>query len=316
MKVAIVLPAFNEELTIRETISGFHNAAPNAAIYVVDNRSADRTAEIARDELELLGCAGGVLHEMRPGKGNAIRKAFRVIEADIFVMADADLTYPPQAIDLLIALIASGQADMAVGDRISTGTYKEQNQRPLHNIGNRLVISLVNFLFKSDLKDIMSGYRAFSRRFVKNYPILVEGFELETDMTLHALDKRYSIVEVPIEYYDRPDGSFSKLNTLSDGYKVVGTISRIFRFYRPLQFFVSLAVLAAASSALAAAPVLMDWFEYQYIYRVPLAVLATGLALTSLIFLAIGLILDGVAFRGRQEYEQSMLGGADVDEDR
>ena len=236
-KTVIILPAYNEEQTIAATIEDFHRALPKAAVYVVNNRSTDATESIAREALSRLGCKGDVINERRPGKGNAVRRAFLEIDADIYVLADADLTYPAEQVHELIAPVINGEADMVVGDRHSAGHYAAENKRALHGFGNRLVRDLINRLFYANLADIMSGYRVFSRRFVKSYPILVEGFEIETDMTLHALDKRFRIVEIPINYRDRPAGSFSKLNTLRDGAKVINTITQILRYYRPLAFF-------------------------------------------------------------------------------
>lgn len=237
IKVAVVLPAYNEEQTIAAAIEDFHQALPDAAVWVINNRSSDATEQTALDTLTRLGCKGGVVNERRPGKGNAVRRAFLDIDADIYILADADLTYPAAQAHELMAPVIAGEADMVVGDRHSSGRYATENKRALHGFGNRLVRDLVNKLFHSDLADIMSGYRVFNRRFVKSYPVLVEGFEIETDMTLHALDKRFRIVEIPVDYRDRPAGSFSKLNTLRDGARVLGTIGNVLRYYRPLFFF-------------------------------------------------------------------------------
>lgn len=236
-RIAIILPAYNEELTIAETIKAFYRVRPDAQIVVVNNNSTDRTAEIAKETLKCLNAYGKVIDEFRQGKGNAIRRAFMEIDADIYVMSDADLTYPAERVNDLIRPVVDNQADMVVGDRLSGGYYRKENKRRFHDFGNDLVKSLVNLLFQAKLKDIMSGYRAFSRRFVTSYPILAEGFQLETDMTLHALDKRFRILEIPVEYKDRPQGSFSKLNTLGDGVRVLFAISQILRYYRPLFFF-------------------------------------------------------------------------------
>ena len=193
--LAIILPAYNEELTIAETIEDFNKVLPNANVWVINNRSDDATEKIATDVISRLKCGGGVINEKRPGKGNAVRRAFMDIDADIYILADADMTYPASQAPSLMAPVISGEADMAVGDRHSAGHYAAENKRALHGFGNRLVRGLVNRLFQSNLVDIMSGYRVFNRRFVKSYPILVEGFEIETDMTLHALDKRFRIIE-------------------------------------------------------------------------------------------------------------------------
>lgn len=301
--VAIILPAYNEAQTLADTMRAFHAAMPEAHLYVINNRSSDATEQIARDTLAMLGCAGRVINEQRPGKGCALRRAFLDIEADVFVIADADLTYPADQIHALVAPVLAGDVDMVVGDRHSNGRYAMENKRPLHNFGNNLVKTLVNRLFRANLADIMSGYRAFSRRFVKTYPILVEGFEIETDMTLHALDKRFRIVEIPVAYRDRPAGSTSKLNTFRDGARVIFTIAQILRYYRPLLFFGGAAVVFAAGSLLAALPVFQDWFREQYIHHVPMAILATGLAVVSVLMLSIGLVLDSVSHQAKQNFE-------------
>jgi glycosyltransferase involved in cell wall biosynthesis len=307
-RIAVVLPAYNEEQTIGAVIREFHAALPSAAIWVVNNRSSDKTEALARETLQLLGCAGGVLNESRPGKGNAVRRAFLDIDADVYLLADADLTYPATEATQLMAPVLQGMADMVVGDRHSAGHYASENKRKFHGFGNRLVRDMVNGLFGSRLTDIMSGYRAFSRRFVKNYPILVEGFEIETDMTLHALDKRFRIVEIPVEYKDRPDGSVSKLNTFRDGTRVLLTIGNILRHYRPLVFFGGISLLLGLLGFLAGFPVLIEWMAHRYIYRVPLAILATGLVIVSVVFAAIALLLDSIAHQDRRNFERTLLG--------
>ena len=306
-KIAIILPAYNEAQTIGDTIRDFYSACPDAELWVINNNSTDDTGDIANNMLSELGADGGVIVEPRQGKGNAVRRAFHEIDADVYVMADADLTYPAERVNELIQPILDGAADMVVGDRHSTGHYQQENKRPLHNFGNSLVQSLVNKLFKADLVDIMTGYRAFNRLFVKNYPILVEGFEIETDMTLHALDKKFRIMEVPVEYKDRPEGSFSKLNTLSDGYKVIFTIVRILRHYRPLMFFGGTGILLALIGIFAAIPVFSDWMRDGYIYHVPLAILATGIEIVALQLVSIGLSLDSIAEQDKRNFERELL---------
>lgn len=305
--IAIILPAYNEELTIKESILSFAKELPSAKIIVVNNNSSDNTEQISKETLEQFQIKGLVLNETRQGKGNAIRKAFKEIDADVYVMADADLTYPANMIHELIRPILSENIDMCIGDRLSLGDYKKENKRPLHNFGNKLVKRLVNKLFNANIKDIMSGYRAFSKKFVKNYPILVEGFELETDMTIHALDKRFKVKEIKTTYKDRPQGSVSKLNTFNDGIKVLLTIFKIFRYYRPFLFFSSLSLIFALLSLITAVPVFGDWILYKYIYHVPLAILATGLALISIIMFSVGLVLDSIAYQNRLSFEQKIL---------
>ena len=310
--IAVILPAYNEELTIAETILDFHNVLPNAQIWIINNASSDKTEQIAKDSLIKLECEGGVLREDRLGKGNAVRFGFGEIDADIYVLADADMTYPADQARQLIEPVLAGSADMVVGDRHSAGQYAAENKRPLHGFGNRLVGALVNKLFNADLNDIMSGYRVFNRRFVKNYPILVAGFEIETDMTLHALDKKFRIVEIPINYKDRPVGSLSKLNTLTDGMRVLSTIATVLRHYRPLAFFGTAALVFALFSLLSGYIVIEEWLRVNYISHVPLAILATGLAITSIIFWAVGLILDSIAFQGRRSFECHLLSQAKI----
>lgn len=305
--IAVVLPAYNEEQTIAGTIEEFHTALPSATIWVINNRSTDSTEQTALGTLSRLKCGGGVINEKCPGKGNAVRRAFLDINADIYILADADLTYPANQVHDLMVPIIAGEADMVVGDRHSSGHYAVENKRALHGFGNRLVRDLVNKLFDADLADIMSGYRVLSRHFVKNYPILVEGFEIETDMTLHALDKRFRIVEIPINYRDRPAGSFSKLNTLSDGARVLKIIANILRYYRPLVFFGGAAIIFAALGFIAGMPVIEDWIREQYISHVPLAILATGLEIVSIVFAAVGLILDSITHQDKRNFERDRL---------
>ncbi len=305
--MAVILPAYNEEQTIEGTIRAFHASLPEASIWVINNRSVDATESVARATLSDLNCLGGVLNEPRKGKGNAVRRAFLEINADIYILSDADLTYPAERARDLIIPIIQNQADMVVGDRQSAGHYAKENKRALHGFGNRLVRDLVNYLFKAELVDIMSGYRVFSRNFVKSYPILVEGFEIETDMTLHALDKRFRIVEMSVEYKDRPEGSYSKLNTFTDGAKVLFTIFSVMRHYRPLMFFTGASVLFALAGFLVAIPVFDDWVREQFIRHLPLAILATGLEIIAVLLLAIGLILDSITEQNKRNFERELL---------
>lgn len=306
-RIAIILPAYNEASTVAATMRSFHAALPVAEIVVVNNNSKDDTADIAARTLAELGARGRVLHESRQGKGNATRRAFLEVDADIYVMADADLTYPADRVHDLIRPIVEGKADMVVGDRHSGGHYAAENKRALHGFGNQLVQRMVNRLFRARLVDIMSGYRAFSRSFVKTYPILVEGFQIETDVTLHALNRRMRILEVPVEYKDRPEGSFSKLNTLSDGMRVISTIVRILRHYRPLAFFTTLSALFCIAGVAAAVPVLQEWLQMRYIARVPLAVLAASLEIVAFLLLAVGIILDSLSHHEQHRAELHYL---------
>lgn len=305
--VAVILPAYNEEQTIAETIRAFHRELPDAAFWIVDNNSKDNTGSIARETLASLNARGGVIFERRQGKGNAVRRAFHDVDADIYIMSDADLTYPAAQVHELLHPIAEGRADMVVGDRHSGGQYSQENKRRLHNFGNRLVQGLVNRLFGAALVDIMSGYRAFNRLFVKSYPILVGGFEIETDMTLHALDKRFRILEIPVEYRDRPAGSFSKLNTFRDGARVLSTIGNILRYYRPLAFFGGAALVLALLGLLAGVPVLEDYLRERYVHHIPLAILATGMEIVAMMLIAIGLILDSITHQDKRRFERELL---------
>jgi len=307
-RIAVILPAYNEELTIGPTIESFWHAIPGAEIVIVNNNSTDATEKVARGTLASLSAHGRIINECRQGKGNAVRRAFSDVDADIYVMADADLTYPAEMVGMLIQPIIDGEADMVVGDRLSEGHYARENKRRFHGFGNRLVKDLINRLFGSRLKDIMSGYRAFSRKFVKNYPILVEGFQLETDVTLHALDKRFRILEIPVPYKDRPAGSFSKLNTFKDGARVIFTIAQILRYYRPMAFFGTLALIFAVAGIIAAMPVLNDWIMHRYIYHVPLAVLAAALEIVAVMSLGVGLMLDSITHQHRMNAERKLLG--------
>lgn len=305
--IAVVLPAYNEELTIQATIEAFCRALPDAEIYVINNNSTDQTALKANEAFDLLRCNGCVVNEPRQGKGNALRRAFHHIDADVYLLSDADLTYPSARARDLIDPILKNESDMVVGDRQSGGHYRRENKRAFHNFGNRLVLQLINWLFRAQLKDAMSGYRAFSRQFVKTYPILVEGFQVETDMTLHALHKRFRILEVPIEYKDRPPGSLSKLNTVKDGARVIITIGQILRYYRPLLFFGCLGFFFFFLGLIASMPVISDWIEHRYIYHVPLAVLSAALEVVATMVIGIGLILDALVRHHRMDYERKLL---------
>lgn len=306
-RVAVVLPAYNEELTVSETIRSFHAELPSATFVIVDNNSSDRTGTKARQTLVQLGAAGDVVREFRQGKGNAVRRAFADFDADIYVLADADMTYPAERVHDLIGPVAAGAADLVVGDRIAGGHYLKENKRPFHNAGNEAVRLLVNTLFGSNLSDIMSGYRVLSATFVRDYPILVEGFQLETDMTLHALDRRARILEIPVEYRDRPPGSASKLSTIADGARVVFTIVQILRYYRPLLFFGGGAAILGILGLVAGLPVLDDWISHRYVYHIPLAILAAALEVSAVACLGIGLTLDSINHQFRMLFERDRI---------
>jgi glycosyltransferase involved in cell wall biosynthesis len=306
MQIAIILPSYNESLTIENVIKDFHSELPDSSIIVIDNNSNDNTKKLAEETLNKLNCRGGVWSVRRQGKANAIRWAFQHIEADYYVMVDADSTYPCEKIHELINEIKKEDIDMVVGDRLTQGDYQTATSRSFHTFGNNLVRWFINFLFRTKLSDIMSGYRVFSRRFIRTFPILCEGFELETELTLHALDKRLGIKEVPINLKRRPKGSVSKLNTFSDGFRVIKTIFHVFKHYRPLSFFGSLASFFCIIGLLCGTLPIYEYIEFQYISRVPLAILASSIMVFSLVLLAIGLILDTVSYSQKIQFEQNL----------
>ena len=294
--VAVLIPCYNEALTISKTVGDFRTVLPDAAVYVFDNASTDDSAALA-------SAAGAtVIPVPQRGKGNVVRAMFREIDADVYVMVDADDTYPAQEVEKLILPIVRNEADMVTGDRLSTTYYKE-NTRPGHNFGNALVCFLVSLLWDKKVKDVMTGYRAFSRRFVKNCPIMSQGFEIETEITLHALDKRFSILEVPVAYKDRPEGSFSKLNTFRDGFRVLRMIFNMFRIYRPLPFFGAFGTLFLLTGCIFLVPVFADYFRTGLVPRFPTLIFSTFLLLTGMLSWVMGLILDSIKKMSDREYE-------------
>lgn len=297
MKVAVLIPCYNEERTIGKIIKDFRREIPEANIYVYDNNSNDATSDIA------LANGATVRKEPRQGKGNVVRSMFRYIEADIYVMVDGDDTYPAEYVHKLIEPLLSGEADMVIGDRHSNGTYACANKRPFHNYGNHLVKKIINKLFNTSLQDIMTGYRAFNKKFVKNIPVLSNGFEIETEMTLHALDKKFLIKEIPIDYRDRPKGSISKLNTFKDGIKVIKTIFWVFKDYKPIIFFSVMAFIFLALGILVGIPVVTEFIKIRYVSKVPSAILAVGFVVLSSIFFICGFVLDTIVKQHREDYE-------------
>jgi len=298
---AVLIPCYNEALTIAKVIGDFRRELPDAVIYVFDNNSTDATAEIARQN------GAVVVNEPRQGKGNVVRSMFRKVDADLYVMIDGDDTYPADFVHSLLEPVRSGTADMSVGDRHSNGTYREENKRPFHDFGNQLVKRCINTLFNADLHDIMSGYRVFSRRFVKNMAVNSSGFEIETEMTLHCLDKKFDLAEIPIDYRDRPEGSFSKLNTFSDGIKILKTIFWIFKDYKPLAFFSAVSFLFFILGLLAGIPVVAEFVRTGYVAKVPSAILAIGLMVISVLSLFSGFLLDTVVKLQRERYELGLI---------
>ena len=300
-KIAVLIPCYNEELTIEKVIKDFRKELPNADIYVYNNNSKDKTAEIAQKN-------GAILrYEYKQGKGNVVRSMFYDIDADIYIMVDGDDTYPAEFVHQLIEPVRNGKADMCIGDRLSNGTYQKENKRPFHEFGNNLVKKSINVLFKTDLKDIMTGYRVFNKKFVKNMPVMTPKFEIETEMSLYALDKGYVIKEIPILYRDRPEGSASKLNTVSDGIKVVKTIIKMYKDYKPLRFFTIIAAIIFLLGILIGMPVIIEFFKTKYITKIPSAILATGLVTLSVIIAQCGVILDTVVRINKENYQLNLV---------
>lgn len=300
-KIAVLIPCYKEELTIEKVIKDFRKELPEADIYVYNNNSKDKTKEIAIKNGAI------VVDEYKQGKGNVVRSQFRDIEADIYVMVDGDDTYPAEFVHQLIEPVRNGQADMTIGDRLSNGTYQKENKRPFHEFGNNLVKKAINVLFDTKLKDIMTGYRVFNKRFVKNMPVLSPKFEIETEMSLYALDKKYIIKEIPIVYRDRPEGSSSKLNTVGDGIKVVKTIARMFKDYKPFKFFGLIALILFIIGLAIGIPVLVEFFKTAYITKVPSAILATGFMGLAAVSLQCGIVLDTITRQHKEDYELNLL---------
>ena len=298
-KIAVLIPCYNESKTIGKVVKDFHEALPEAVIYVYDNNSTDHTDEIARE-------AGAVVrYEYQQGKGNVIRRMFMEIDAECYVMVDGDDTYPAADSVRMVKSVLEKHADMVVGDRLSS-TYFEENKRPFHNFGNALVRGSINFMFKNNIKDIMTGYRAFSYRFVKTFPVLSKGFEIETEMSIHAIDKNMFVVNEIIEYRDRPEGSVSKLNTYSDGFKVIRTIIRLFRTYRPMQFFGLIACVLFLIALAMFTPVLITFAETGLVPKFPTLIVSGFTALAAIQSLFSGLLLQNMYQKNRQDFEMEL----------
>lgn len=295
-KCAVLIPCFNEEKTIGKVVKDWKREIPEAVIYVYDNNSTDCTAEIAR-------MAGAVVRsEYAQGKGNVIRRMFREIDAKCYIMVDGDDTYPAEYGRHMMHEVLDYQADMVVGDRLSS-TYFEENKRPFHNFGNSLVRNMINRLFKSSLQDIMTGYRAFSYQYVKTFPVLSKGFEIETEMSIHAVDKNMRVSNVVIDYRDRPEGSESKLNTYADGFKVLQTVFRLFKNYKPMNFFGILALFFAVISLCMFIPVFVIFLRTGEVPNFPTLIVSGFVAMAALQSLFSGLILSTLAEKNRQEFE-------------
>lgn len=295
--VAVLIPCYNEAVTIAKVVDDFRAVLPRATVYVYDNNSTDGTAEIA-------AAHGAVVRrESRQGKGNVVRSMFRDIDADYYLMVDGDDTYPAEAAGDLLAPIAADEADMTVGDRISNGSYGAENERPFHGFGNNLVRRLIRLIYGYAFEDVMTGYRAFSRAFVKTMPVMSGGFQIETEMSIWAVDRRWRVADVPIDYRDRPEGSESKLSTFGDGLLVLRAIASLFRDYRPMAFFGWLALVLALCGLAAGVPVVGEYLRSGFVTKLPSAVLAVAFELTAALSLTAGLILDTVAKSHRRQWE-------------
>lgn len=298
-KIAVLIPCYNEEKTIGKVVRDAKAALPEANIYVYNNNSKDRTAEIAKE-------AGAVVrNEYMQGKGNVIRRMFREIDALVYVMVDGDDTYPMDAAPEMVDLVLNKNADMVVGDRLSS-TYYQENKRPFHNFGNNLVRESINRIFDCGIKDIMTGFRAFSYEFVKTFPVLSKGFEIETEMTIHAVYNNMQIENVVIDYRDRPEGSVSKLNTFDDGFKVIRTILRLFRSYKPFRFFLLISMFLALVSILFFIPILREYWATHLVPRFPTLIVCCFIMLAAVQSFFAGMILSTMALGERRQFEMQL----------
>lgn len=296
-KVAVLIPCYNEAVTIGKVVDDFKRVLPDADIYVYDNNSKDNTAAIAEDH-------GAIVRtEPRQGKGNVVRQMFREIDADYYIMVDGDDTYPAEAAPRLLEPLMNDTADMTVGDRLSNGTYGEENDRAFHGFGNNLVRWLIKVIYGYAFDDVMTGYRAFNRIFVKTMSVLSEGFQIETELSIHAVDKRFRITDVPIDYRDRPEGSYSKLSTFGDGAKVLRAIASLFKDHKPMAFFGWLALILIVLGLIAGIPVIAEYFQTGLVPRFPTAILAIALVICGALSFTAGIILDTVAKTGRKQWE-------------
>lgn len=298
-KIAVLIPCYNEAKTVEKVVKDFREVLPEAVIYVYDNNSTDDTALLAEK-------AGAVVrHEYQQGKGNVIRRMFRDIDADCYIMTDGDDTYPAEFAREMADLVLQKNVDMVVGDRLSS-TYFTENKRPFHNFGNSLVRKAINLMFRTQIKDIMTGYRAFSYQFVKSFPVLSRGFEIETEMSIHAVDKNMLLDNVVIEYRDRPEGSESKLNTYSDGLKVIRTIIRLFRNYKPMAFFGGMAAVLILLAAIFFIPVFVEYIQTGQVPNFPTLIVCGFAALAAIQAFFSGLILQNVVQKNRQDFEMEL----------
>ena len=300
-RIAVLIPCFNEGQTIRKVVTDFRAALPDdAVIYVYDNNSTDNT----RAEAEAAGAI--VSDEHMQGKGNVIRRMFREIDAECYIMTDGDGTYPAESAPEMARMVLEEGVDMVIGDRLSS-TYFKENKRPFHNTGNSLVRSAINSIFKSDIKDIMTGFRAFSFNFVKTFPVLSKGFEIETEMTIHALHRRMHVKNLVIEYKDRPEGSRSKLNTYSDGIKVLATIVRLFRDYKPRRFFGIISGMLAALSVGFMVPVFVEYWQTGLVPKFPTLIVCGFVMLSAIMLFIAGLILQNLLTQDKRNFEFKLI---------
>ncbi len=300
-RIAVLIPCYNEEKTIGKVVSDYKRVLPeDSVIYVYDNNSTDNTAKIAEE----MGAV--VRHEYQQGKGNVIRRMFREIDAQAYLMVDGDDTYPAEIAPEMINKVLEKKVDMVIGDRLSS-TYFTENKRPFHNFGNDLVRKSINLLFKSDIKDIMTGYRAFSYEFAKSYPVLSKGFEIETEMTIHAIDKNMLLENVVIEYRDRPEGSESKLNTYSDGMKVLGTIVRLFRNYKPFAFFGIIALVLLILAAIFFIPILVEYIQTGQVPNFPTLIVCGFVVMAAIQSFFAGMLLQTMKQKNQSDFEMRLL---------
>ena len=299
--VAVLVPCYNEAVTIAKVIDDFRRCLPDAIVYVYDNNSTDGTADIAREH------GAVVRHESRQGKGCVVRSMVRDIDADYYIMVDGDDTYPAEAAVELLRPLIDDEADMVVGDRLSNGSYGDENDRAFHGFGNNLVRWLIKRIYGFKFSDVMTGYRAFNRVFAKTLPVMSQGFEIETELSIHAVDKAWRIAEVPIDYRDRPEGSESKLSTFSDGFKVLKMIMSLFKDYKPMALFGWVTVLLIALGFIVGVPVVVEFARTGLVDRLPSALLAVGLVISGLLSLVSGLILDTVVKGSRKQYELMVI---------
>ena len=309
-EIAVIIPCYNEAPTIGKVVDDFHRELPEATVYVYDNASTDATAAIA------MGHGATVRFEPRQGKGNVCRQMFRDIDADCYLMVDGDDTYPAESALSLCAPILAGEADMVVGDRLSNGTYAQQNTRAFHGFGNDLVRAMIKWIYGYGFEDVMTGYRAFTRAFVKTMPVMSGGFQIETEISIWAVDRRWRVADVPIDYRDRPEGSESKLSTFSDGMLVLAAIASLFRDYRPMAFFGWLGLALAVVGLCFGLPVVAEYLGTGYVAKLPSAVLAVALMIVAALSWTAGLILDTVAKSHRRQWEMSVYRVMEADAER